>query len=114
VGGDLGCGLSSDHTATHLPVPVTEKGFLLSEINHMHTGDVYILGYLLELIIKIWQFANLFFSKSGKFGPLFFMENPLYTSKSYLSSRNFAKFLNLKKKLKIIIFKKKKPLYLVH
>jgi len=34
----------------------------------------YILGYLVELIIKIWRFGNLLFfsffsSKSGEFGP---------------------------------------------
>jgi hypothetical protein len=31
----------------------------------------YILGYLLELIIKIWKFGKVFFSKSGEFGPFF-------------------------------------------
>jgi hypothetical protein len=45
-----------------------------------------ILGYLLELIIKIWQIEiSFFFSKSGKFGGVFFfgfafspMKNPCY------------------------------------
>jgi hypothetical protein len=35
---------------------------------------IYILGNLLELVIKIWQFENLFLSKSGEFGPFFFHE----------------------------------------
>jgi hypothetical protein len=42
-------------------------------------------------MIKIWQSENLFFSKSGEFGPIFFMENPLYRSKSYFSGRNFGR-----------------------
>jgi len=31
----------------------------------------YILGYLLELIIKIWQFGKKHSLKSGEFGPFF-------------------------------------------
>jgi hypothetical protein len=31
----------------------------------------YILGYLLELIIKIWQFGKKYSLKSGEFGPFF-------------------------------------------
>jgi hypothetical protein len=57
----------------------------------------YILGYLLELIIKIWRFGSYYFSKSDEFGTFFSMENPLYLSKSYFSSRiwqNFAKTKN--------------------
>ncbi len=41
------------------------------------TGSFYTLGYLLELIIKIWQSGNFFFAKSGKFG-LFFPRKILY------------------------------------
>jgi len=33
--------------------------------------SVYILGYLPELIIKIWLFGNFFPSKFGEFGPVF-------------------------------------------
>ncbi len=40
-------------------------------------------------MIKIWQTENLFFSKSGEFGPIFFMENPLYKSKSYFFRSKF-------------------------
>jgi hypothetical protein len=32
--------------------------------------SLYILGYLLELVIKIWQF-EFSFSKSGQFRPIF-------------------------------------------
>jgi len=35
---------------------------------------------------------TIFFPKSEKFGPFFFMKNPFYRSKSYLSGRNLAKF----------------------
>jgi hypothetical protein len=44
---------------------------------------LYILGYLLELIVKIWYFGFFFPSTSGKFGPTFCMKNPLYMLKSY-------------------------------
>jgi len=49
----------------------------------------YILGYLLELIVKIWRFE---FSKFGEFfWTIFHMQNPLYWSKSHFSGRiNFA------------------------
>jgi hypothetical protein len=46
--------------------------------------SLYILGYLLELIIKIWQF-EFSSSNSGKFGPIFQKKNPLYNLKSYFS-----------------------------
>jgi len=36
----------------------------------LETGSFYILGYILELIIKIWQ-LELFFLKSGEFGQFF-------------------------------------------
>jgi hypothetical protein len=50
------------------------------------TGSFYILGYLLELIIKIWQFGDFFLKKiSGEFGPIFSIENPLYRWKLYFS-----------------------------
>ncbi len=66
------------------------------------TGSFYILGYILELIIKIWWSGNLFFKKkSGKFWPFFSMENPLSSSKSYFSGQNFAKVHPEKKKRNI-------------
>jgi hypothetical protein len=34
-------------------------------------GSFYILGYLLELIVEIWQFEFFLFSKFGKYGPFF-------------------------------------------
>jgi hypothetical protein len=50
-------------------------GFLLHteyEIRGKFKKSFYILGYLLELIIKIWQFGFIFFlSKSDTFGPFF-------------------------------------------
>jgi hypothetical protein len=33
-------------------------------------GSFYILGYLLQVSIKIWR-SGTFFSKSGEFGPFF-------------------------------------------
>jgi hypothetical protein len=35
------------------------------------TESFYIIGYLLELIIKIWQSELLLLLKSGKFEPIF-------------------------------------------
>jgi len=58
-----------------------------------NTESFYILGYLLELIKKIWRFENEN-SKYGEFGSFFSNgKNPLYMSKSYLFSpgRNLAK-----------------------
>jgi hypothetical protein len=36
----------------------------------------HILGYLLELIIKIWRSGNSFFSEFGEFGPNFVHGKP--------------------------------------
>jgi len=49
-------------------------------------------GYLLELIIKIQQFEKrrkIF--KIWRIWVIFSMRHPLYMSKSYFSSQNFAK-----------------------
>jgi hypothetical protein len=43
------------------------------------TGSFYILGYLLELITKIWQSGNFFLAKSGKFGLFFSWKILLHT-----------------------------------
>jgi hypothetical protein len=41
------------------------------EVGKKKTESFYFLGYLLELIIKIWQFGFYFFPlKFGEFGPL--------------------------------------------
>jgi hypothetical protein len=37
----------------------------------MKEKSIYIFGYLLKLITKIWQFRLFFTSTSGKFGPFF-------------------------------------------
>jgi hypothetical protein len=59
------------------------------------TESFYILGHLLELIIKIWQCFLEFkkSSKSGKFLVISFMKNPLSKSKSYFFSSRFGKIL---------------------
>ncbi len=54
------------------------------------TGSFYILGYLLELIIKIWWFEKFFFGNLAM--GHFLMENPLHRLKSYFSGRNLTKF----------------------
>jgi hypothetical protein len=53
----------------------------------------HIFGYLLELIIKIWQFRK----KKKKFKiwricAIFFIKNPLHRLKSYFSGQSLAKF----------------------
>jgi hypothetical protein len=54
-------------------------------------GSFYILGYLLELIIKNWQLGRKKkSSKSGKFAFFFPLKNPLYRSKSYFPGRNLV------------------------
>ncbi len=59
-------------------------------------GSFYILGYLLELIIKIWHIGKQIFQNlvnfPKKLANLFSMENPWDGSKSYLSGQNLAKF----------------------
>jgi len=60
------------------------------------TECFYILGYLLELIIKIWRFEKKFI-KSWRIWFSFFMKNPLCRSKSYFSGRNLAKIRQSKK-----------------
>jgi hypothetical protein len=53
----------------------------------------YILGYLLELIIKVWQLGIFFPHNLANFGSFFSMENPLNKLKSYFWSENLAKKL---------------------
>jgi hypothetical protein len=55
-------------------------------------ASFYILGYLLEFIIKIWRSGKKNKNYSGEFEPFFFMENPFNRSKSYFSGQNLAKF----------------------
>jgi hypothetical protein len=45
----------------------------------------FIIGYLLELIIKIWRFGKKKSSKSGEFLSFFSMKNPLFRLESYYS-----------------------------
>jgi hypothetical protein len=51
----------------------------------------YVFGYLLELIIKIWQFENFFLQYLANLCH-FFIQNPLHKLKSYFSSQNLGKF----------------------
>jgi len=59
----LGAGSLWLHTTTY------ESTYLFIYLV-LETGSFYILGYILELIIKIWQ-LELFFLKSGEFGQFF-------------------------------------------
>ncbi len=61
------------------------------------TESFYILGYLLELIIKIWQSGNCFL-EIWIILAIFSMENPLRRLKSYFSGRNFGKNFAQKEK----------------
>jgi len=49
-----------------------------------------VIGYLIELIIKIWQFGFIFLQNLVSLGHFFSLKNPLYRSKSYFSGRNLA------------------------
>jgi len=53
-------------------------------------------GYLVELIIKIWQPQNIYFLNLVNLGH-FFNENILYRLRSYFLSQNLAKFSQKKK-----------------
>jgi len=55
------------------------------------TGSFYVLGYLLELSIKIWRSGIFLFLKSGELGP-FFPWKILYRLKSYFTGQNLTKF----------------------
>jgi len=55
-----------------------------------------ILGYLLELIIKIWRFGKKIF-EIWRFWTIFFMKKPLNSLKSHSSGRNLAKFRSKEK-----------------
>jgi hypothetical protein len=60
-----------------------------------------ILGYLLELIIKIWRFGLFFYYFYFEIWRIwsFFlsMKNPLYRLKSYFSGQNLTELLNIYK-----------------
>jgi hypothetical protein len=57
------------------------------KVGKKKSESFYIIGYLLELYHKKLVIWKLVFRKSGEFGPLFSMENPLFGSKSYFSGR---------------------------
>jgi hypothetical protein len=66
-----------------------------------------ILGYLLELIIKIWRFGKKIF-EIWRFWTIVFMKKPLNSLKSYSSGRNLAKSgeISLKRKTLIVLCSK--------
>jgi len=55
-------------------------GYILDIKVGQKPKSFYILGYLLELVIKIWRIWAIFFH-----------ENPLYWTKSYFSSKKLKK-----------------------
>jgi hypothetical protein len=58
----------------------------------------YISSYLLELVIKIWQFENKHSFKIWRIWPFSFIKNPLYWSKSYFFRSTFGEISEGKKK----------------
>jgi hypothetical protein len=80
-------------------------------------NSFYILGYLLELMIKIWWFGILFyfFWNVANLGFFFFflfsMKNILYRLKSYLSSQKLAKNNSLVKESRseFVLWKHENP-----
>jgi hypothetical protein len=61
----LWCSWSDNHTKDDL----ARFGYRLDmKIEKNQNPSIFLLG----LIIKIWQFGNLYFPKSSKFGPIFF------------------------------------------
>ncbi len=60
------CSQSGDHSKNNL----AKFGYILDRKVERKKESLYILGYLLELIIKIWQFG-FFILRSNKFGPFF-------------------------------------------
>jgi hypothetical protein len=63
-----------------------------------------ILGFLLELIIKIWRFGKKIF-KIWRFWTIFLMKKPLNSLKTYSSGRNLAKFRPKRKSTNCIMFR---------
>jgi hypothetical protein len=63
-------------------------------------GSFHILGYLIELIIKVWCFRIIFSPKSGQFETISFSWEILqigWNLKSYFSGANLAKKMTIKK-----------------
>jgi hypothetical protein len=63
--------LTKDKNKTLNPKPrkqVSQIWLHTREESFKEKGSFYILSYLLELVIKIWQFRKKNQSKSGKFG----------------------------------------------
>jgi hypothetical protein len=62
------------------------------KIEKQKSESFYILGYLLELIIKIWQFGNTILPNLANLGGSFFsMKCPSNRSKTHFSGQNLAK-----------------------
>ncbi len=66
-------------------------GYILDMKSREKTESFFILGYLLELIIKIWRFGKTLF-EIWRIWVFFFTKYPLCRSKSFFSGENFAKF----------------------
>jgi hypothetical protein len=65
--------------------------------NRKKPESFYILGYLPELIIKIWRFTKTFV-EIWRIWATISLGNPLYRWKSYFWGRNLAKFRHIKPK----------------
>jgi len=55
------------------------------KVEKKKTKSFYILGCLLELIIKMWRFGVFFLQNLANLGFFFAMKDPLYRLKSYFS-----------------------------
>jgi hypothetical protein len=69
------------------------------KVEKKKTESFYILGDLLERIIKICQFEKKSF-EIWRISVFFFIKNPLYMSKSYFSGQNFSPITAIKFLLK--------------
>ncbi len=63
----LWCSQSDNHPENNL----AKFGYIIDMKIRKQTISFYILGYLLEVSIKVWQFGIFKFQKSDKFGPFF-------------------------------------------
>jgi hypothetical protein len=71
-----------------------------TKVSKAKPGSFYILGYLLKLIVEIWQFEFYFsFQLLANLNHFFSMKNPiLYWLKSHFSGQIFAENLPIRKK----------------
>jgi hypothetical protein len=82
----LWCRWNGNHSKDDL----ARFGYKLDMKVERKPDSFYILGYLLELMIKMWNLDYFFLRKMANFVLNVSMKIPLYWSKSYFSGRNFG------------------------